>query len=85
MHIVYLSAVLLYFCCILFLLRWLCLIRDLDIIMFVFYFCFTVLVMTAVTFTSAMKQDTSEIACVFISQKDEGSGTPEISVSPKVI
>lgn len=54
-------------------------------ITFVFYFCFTVLVMTAVTFTSAMKQNTSEIACVFISQKDEGSGTPETPVSPKVI
>lgn len=54
-------------------------------ITFVFYFCFTVLVMTAVTFTSAMEQNTSEIACVFISQKDEGSGTPETPVSPKVI
>uniref|UniRef100_A0A8C3JU40 receptor protein-tyrosine kinase n=1 Tax=Calidris pygmaea TaxID=425635 RepID=A0A8C3JU40_9CHAR len=48
-------------------------------IAFVFYFCFTVLVLTAVTFTSAMNENTSEITCVFISQKDEGSGTPEIS------
>ncbi|PKU46544.1 receptor-type tyrosine-protein kinase hypothetical protein [Limosa lapponica baueri] len=43
-----------------------------------------VLVLTAVTFTSAMDQNTSEITCVFISQKDEGSGTPEASVSPKI-
>ncbi|XP_064906924.1 receptor-type tyrosine-protein kinase FLT3 isoform X4 [Columba livia] len=47
-------------------------------------FHLAVLVMTAVTFTSAMKQNTSEIACVFISQKDEGSGTPETPVSPKI-
>ncbi|KGL91482.1 Receptor-type tyrosine-protein kinase FLT3, partial [Charadrius vociferus] len=47
-------------------------------------FCFTVLVMTAVAFTSAMNQNTSEITCVFISQKDEGSGTPEALVSPKI-
>lgn len=52
---------------------------------YIFYFCFTVLVMTAVTFTSAIKQNTSEIMCVLISQKDEGSGTPETLVSPKVI
>ncbi|KAK4830862.1 hypothetical protein QYF61_013791 [Mycteria americana] len=49
-----------------------------------FYFCFKVLIMTAVTFTSAMNPNTSEITCVFISQKDEGSGTPETSVSPKI-
>ncbi|KFP22850.1 Receptor-type tyrosine-protein kinase FLT3, partial [Egretta garzetta] len=47
-------------------------------------FCFTVLVMTAVTFTSAMNQNTSEIMCVFISQKGEGSGTPGTLVSPKI-
>ncbi|KFQ34249.1 Receptor-type tyrosine-protein kinase FLT3, partial [Mesitornis unicolor] len=47
-------------------------------------FCFTVLFMTAVTFTSAMNQNTSEITCVFISQKDEDSGTPETLVSPKI-
>ncbi|KFR13605.1 Receptor-type tyrosine-protein kinase FLT3, partial [Opisthocomus hoazin] len=47
-------------------------------------FCFTVLVMTAVTSTSAMNQNTSEIKCVFISRKVEGSGTPEASVSPKI-
>jgi len=41
--------------------------------------------MTAVTSTSAMNQNTSEIKCVFISRKVEGSGTPEASVSPKVI
>ncbi|XP_064297165.1 receptor-type tyrosine-protein kinase FLT3 [Phalacrocorax carbo] len=47
-------------------------------------FQLAVLLMTAVTFTSAMNQNTSEITCVFISQKDEGSGTPETSVSPKI-
>uniref|UniRef100_A0A8B9CSC6 receptor protein-tyrosine kinase n=1 Tax=Anser brachyrhynchus TaxID=132585 RepID=A0A8B9CSC6_9AVES len=43
-----------------------------------------VLVMTAITFTSAMNQNISEITCVFISQKDEGSRTPESSVSSKI-
>ncbi|KFP75525.1 Receptor-type tyrosine-protein kinase FLT3, partial [Apaloderma vittatum] len=47
-------------------------------------FCFTVLIMTAVTFISAMNQNTSEIMCVFIIQKDEGSRTPETWVSPKI-
>ncbi|KFV20418.1 Receptor-type tyrosine-protein kinase FLT3, partial [Tauraco erythrolophus] len=47
-------------------------------------FCFTVLVMIAVTFTSAMNQNTSEITCVFISQKGEGSETPEPSVPSKI-
>ncbi|KFQ76709.1 Receptor-type tyrosine-protein kinase FLT3, partial [Phaethon lepturus] len=47
-------------------------------------FCFTVLVMTAVAFTSAMNQNTSEISCMFTRQKDEGSGTPEASVSAKI-
>ncbi|NXI73263.1 FLT3 kinase, partial [Anseranas semipalmata] len=47
-------------------------------------FCFTVLVMTALTFTSAMNQNMSEITCVFISQKDEGSRTLESSVSSKI-
>uniref|UniRef100_A0A8C4JF94 receptor protein-tyrosine kinase n=1 Tax=Dromaius novaehollandiae TaxID=8790 RepID=A0A8C4JF94_DRONO len=51
---------------------------------FVFYFCFTVLVVTALTFTSAMNQNIAEITCVFISQKNEGSRTPETSVSPKI-
>uniref|UniRef100_A0A8C0VS21 receptor protein-tyrosine kinase n=1 Tax=Cyanistes caeruleus TaxID=156563 RepID=A0A8C0VS21_CYACU len=32
----------------------------------------------------AVTQNTSEITCGFISQKDEGSGAPETSVSPKV-
>lgn len=78
------NVIFLQFCCILFLLKLLSLSREIDMIAFVFYFCFTVLVMTAVAFTSAMNQNTSEITCVFISQKDEGSGTPEASVSPKV-
>ncbi|XP_009684817.2 receptor-type tyrosine-protein kinase FLT3 [Struthio camelus] len=43
-----------------------------------------VLVMTALTFTSAMNQNISEITCVFISQKNEGSRTSETSVSPKI-
>ncbi|XP_035181404.1 receptor-type tyrosine-protein kinase FLT3 isoform X1 [Oxyura jamaicensis] len=43
-----------------------------------------VLVMTAITFTSAMNQNISEITCVFISQKDEGSRTPESLVSSKI-
>ncbi|NXG27230.1 FLT3 kinase, partial [Dromaius novaehollandiae] len=47
-------------------------------------FCFTVLVVTALTFTSAMNQNIAEITCVFISQKNEGSRTPETSVSPKI-
>ncbi|KFQ18762.1 Receptor-type tyrosine-protein kinase FLT3, partial [Merops nubicus] len=47
-------------------------------------FCFTVLVMTVVTFTSAMNQNTSEIMCVLVSQKDESSGTAETLVSPKI-
>ncbi|XP_061230368.1 receptor-type tyrosine-protein kinase FLT3 isoform X2 [Neopsephotus bourkii] len=47
-------------------------------------FQLAVLVMTTVTFTSAIKQNTSEIMCVLISQKDEGSGTPETLVSPKI-
>ncbi|EOB02865.1 FL cytokine receptor, partial [Anas platyrhynchos] len=47
-------------------------------------FCFTVLVMTAITFTSATNQNISEITCVFISQKDEGSRTPKSSVSSKI-
>ncbi|NXX13650.1 FLT3 kinase, partial [Podargus strigoides] len=47
-------------------------------------FCFTVLAVTAVTFTSAMNQNTSEITCVFISQKAEGSGAPGALVSPKI-
>ncbi|NXA53435.1 FLT3 kinase, partial [Nothocercus julius] len=47
-------------------------------------FCFTVLVVTALTFTSAMNQNISEITCVFISQKNEGSRTPKTSVSPKI-
>ncbi|XP_061313549.1 receptor-type tyrosine-protein kinase FLT3 isoform X1 [Pezoporus flaviventris] len=47
-------------------------------------FQLAVLVMTTVTFTSAIKQNTSEIICVLISQKDEGSGTPETLVSPKI-
>ncbi|XP_054670191.1 receptor-type tyrosine-protein kinase FLT3 isoform X2 [Grus americana] len=47
-------------------------------------FQLAVLVMTAVTFTSALNQNTSEITCVFISQKGEGSGTPEMLVSPKI-
>ncbi|KFO57402.1 Receptor-type tyrosine-protein kinase FLT3, partial [Corvus brachyrhynchos] len=47
-------------------------------------FCFAVFVMTAVAFTSTMTQNTSEITCGFISQKDEGSEAPETSVSPKV-
>ncbi|KFO88991.1 Receptor-type tyrosine-protein kinase FLT3, partial [Buceros rhinoceros silvestris] len=46
-------------------------------------FCFTVLVMTAVAFTSAMNQNTSEIMCVSISQKVEGS-LKETSVFPKI-
>uniref|UniRef100_A0A8D2MZ89 receptor protein-tyrosine kinase n=1 Tax=Zonotrichia albicollis TaxID=44394 RepID=A0A8D2MZ89_ZONAL len=40
--------------------------------------------MTAVAFTSTMTQNTSEITCGFISQKDEGSEAPETSVAPKV-
>ncbi|NXH40895.1 FLT3 kinase, partial [Dicaeum eximium] len=47
-------------------------------------FCFAVFVMTAVAFTSTMTQNTSEIMCGLISQKDESSGAPETSVSPKV-
>uniref|UniRef100_U3IED5 receptor protein-tyrosine kinase n=1 Tax=Anas platyrhynchos platyrhynchos TaxID=8840 RepID=U3IED5_ANAPP len=43
-----------------------------------------VLVMTAITFTSATNQNISEITCVFISQKDEGSRTPKSSVSSKI-
>uniref|UniRef100_A0A8C3GR86 receptor protein-tyrosine kinase n=1 Tax=Cairina moschata TaxID=8855 RepID=A0A8C3GR86_CAIMO len=43
-----------------------------------------VLVMTAITFTSAMNQNISEITCVFISQKDEGSRTPKSSGSSKI-
>nr|XP_026646466.1 receptor-type tyrosine-protein kinase FLT3 [Zonotrichia albicollis] len=43
-----------------------------------------VFVMTAVAFTSTMTQNTSEITCGFISQKDEGSEAPETSVAPKV-
>jgi len=79
------DVIFLQFCCILFLLKLLSLTREVNVITFVFYFCFTVLVMTAVTSTSAMNQNTSEIKCVFISRKVEGSGTPEASVSPKVI
>lgn len=59
--------------------------RKIDRITFVSYFCFTVLVMTAITFTSATNQNISEITCVFISQKDEGSRTPKSSGSSKVI
>ncbi|KAF2973757.1 hypothetical protein EK904_004599 [Melospiza melodia maxima] len=44
----------------------------------------TLFVMTAVAFTSTMTQNTSEITCGFISQKDEGSEAPETSVAPKV-
>ncbi|KFU98660.1 Receptor-type tyrosine-protein kinase FLT3, partial [Pterocles gutturalis] len=47
-------------------------------------FCFTVLAMTAVTFTSAMNQNSSEVTCVFISQKNEGSETPETPLYPKI-
>ncbi|KAM8819729.1 LOW QUALITY PROTEIN: receptor-type tyrosine-protein kinase FLT3 [Eudromia elegans] len=43
-----------------------------------------VLVVRALTFTSAMRQNRSEITCVFISQKNEGSRTPRTSVSPKI-
>ncbi|KFU95688.1 Receptor-type tyrosine-protein kinase FLT3, partial [Chaetura pelagica] len=45
---------------------------------------FTVLVMTAVAFTSAVNPNTSEITCLFISKKEKGSGTPEALVSPKI-
>ncbi|RLW08330.1 hypothetical protein DV515_00003148 [Chloebia gouldiae] len=58
--------------------------RDLDFITCVFYFCFAVFVLTAVTFTSTMTQNTSEIMCGFISQKDEGSEATQTSVAPKV-
>ncbi|OWK61558.1 Receptor-type tyrosine-protein kinase FLT3 [Lonchura striata] len=44
----------------------------------------TVFVMTAVAFTSTMTQNTSEIMCGFISQKDEGSEAPQTSIAPKV-
>ncbi|KFP84533.1 Receptor-type tyrosine-protein kinase FLT3, partial [Acanthisitta chloris] len=47
-------------------------------------FCLTVHVMTAVALTSTMNQNTSEIRCVYISQKDEISGALETSVSPKI-
>ncbi|NXC42229.1 FLT3 kinase, partial [Penelope pileata] len=47
-------------------------------------FCFTVVVMTALTFTSAMNQNTSEVTCVLISQKEGGSGAAETSVSSKI-
>ncbi|XP_016151702.1 PREDICTED: receptor-type tyrosine-protein kinase FLT3 [Ficedula albicollis] len=57
---------------------------GLDFIAYVFYFCLAVFVMTAVAFTSTMTQNTSEIMCGFISHKDEGSGAPETSASPKV-
>ncbi|KAM6140963.1 LOW QUALITY PROTEIN: receptor-type tyrosine-protein kinase FLT3 [Pterocles gutturalis] len=40
--------------------------------------------MTAVTFTSAMNQNSSEVTCVFISQKNEGSETPETPLYPKI-
>ncbi|XP_069739238.1 receptor-type tyrosine-protein kinase FLT3 [Phaenicophaeus curvirostris] len=46
-------------------------------------FRLVVLVMTAVTFTSAIKQNASDITCLLISQKDEGPGTPQSSLSPK--
>ncbi|KAF4788072.1 FL cytokine receptor [Turdus rufiventris] len=47
-------------------------------------FQLTVFVMTAVAFTSTMTENTSEIMCGFISQKDEGLGASETSASPKV-
>ncbi|XP_021234451.1 receptor-type tyrosine-protein kinase FLT3 isoform X3 [Numida meleagris] len=43
-----------------------------------------VLVMTAMTFTSAMNQSTSEITCVLISWRDGASRTQETSVSSKI-
>ncbi|NXL86542.1 FLT3 kinase, partial [Alectura lathami] len=46
-------------------------------------FLFTALVTTALTFTSAMSQNKSEITCVFIRQKDGGSRAPESSVPSK--
>ncbi|XP_071409467.1 receptor-type tyrosine-protein kinase FLT3 isoform X2 [Pithys albifrons albifrons] len=40
--------------------------------------------MTEFAFTSTITQNTSEITCVFISQKAESSGAPETSVSSKI-
>ncbi|XP_071409492.1 receptor-type tyrosine-protein kinase FLT3 isoform X3 [Pithys albifrons albifrons] len=47
-------------------------------------FQLAVLVMTEFAFTSTITQNTSEITCVFISQKAESSGAPETSVSSKI-
>ncbi|XP_027758831.1 receptor-type tyrosine-protein kinase FLT3 [Empidonax traillii] len=43
-----------------------------------------VLVTTAIAFTSTITQNISEITCEFISEKAEGFGAPETSVSPKI-
>ncbi|XP_048789612.1 receptor-type tyrosine-protein kinase FLT3 isoform X3 [Lagopus muta] len=46
--------------------------------------CLPVLVMTAMAFTSAMNQSTSEITCAFIRQRDGASRTEGTSVSSKI-